>query len=305
MSLVLAVSKPLGLGVLKSVQSAVDCPIVVVTCDDRADTGRTAFLDIADTCEQSELELLVHSGTSFNDYLIVNRPDICLVSGWYWIINDMALDACRLGCFAIHNSLLPSFRGSAPLVWSIIAGAEEVGASLFKMTSAMDEGPLVCQWSIDISEGQTITEALGALEDVVERDIGVLVCDLLVGRIEPFPQSSENVSYGPRRFREDSRVDWQLSTTALESHCRALQAPYPRMFFVMMGIEYEIGSVKPAGVGCFGPCGKVLAYVDGGMLVKCGSHDDGIILEQLVSEGVELDLREVRPFRIGTILADQ
>ncbi len=298
----LVVSKPQGLRILKCVQRELRSGIQVITFDDRDDVDRTAFDRIQNFCNDKDLDLLILNKMSLSRYLIDRKPDLCLISGWYWMIDLEALKSCRLGCLGVHNSLLPSFRGGAPLVWSIINGEKEVGASLFIMGGGMDDGPLVHQWRLSVLETEYMDGILARVEEAIASDIGVVINEYMLGIRKWYSQSPTGLSYAASRRKKDSEIDWNDFAECLFNQCRALQIPYPPLFFIKKGIEYRIRRMVKAPFKCYGTPGKVLAYVESGMLVSCGIGADGIILTDLVdAEGIKLV--QDRPFPIGAMLA--
>ena len=296
------VSKHQGFKVLHCIERELGPCIQVITCDDRDDTGRTAFAAIQGLCAEKNLELLVLNGSSLSQYLIDNKPDLCLISGWYWLIRPEALNACRLGCVGVHNSLLPAFRGGAPLVWSIISGEKTVGASLFLMGEGMDDGPLIHQWSLDIKEDEYINSILTRLEGAIVSNLGIVLKDFLLGKRKCYPQGIYGISYAPVRRKKDSEVNWHDSAESLFNQCRALQNPYPLLYLKKKGLEYQIRRLQKAPFKCHGVAGKVLAYIDAGMVVSCGRETEGIIITELLDAGGR-NLLPNRPFPIGAVLA--
>src|SRR3546814_7145236 len=79
-------------------------------------------------------------------------PAALFACGWYWLLSGEHLDKVPLGCFGVHNSLLPKYRGWAPLVWSIINGDREVGVSVFKFSTGVDDGDLLLQVPVPLDE---------------------------------------------------------------------------------------------------------------------------------------------------------
>jgi methionyl-tRNA formyltransferase len=302
--LCLVVSKLQGLKILECVQQQLGAQIQVITCDDRDDIGRTVFEAIREFCVENNLNFLVLNGPSLSQYLIDHKPDLCLISGWYWIIESPALTACRLGCLGVHNSLLPSFRGGAPLVWSIMSGERTVGASLFIMGEGMDDGPLIHQWTLEIDETEYIDGILTRLEEAVVSDLGVIIREFLLGIRKSYPQSTNGISYAPTRRKKDSEINWNDSAESLFNQCRALQNPFPLLFFKKNEIEYQIRRLEKAPLKCYGPSGKVLAYIESGVVVSCGINTDGIILTDVLDSGGTNAIPR-KPFPIGAILANR
>lgn len=302
MNIILVVSKALGLEVLKSISKALSTKITVITCDDREDTGRTAYDEIHQYSNENNLEINVLNSSELNKYLIDKKPDLCLVCGWYWIIKPEPLESCRLGCLGIHNSLLPKYRGGAPLVWSIINGEKAVGSSLFFMTEGMDDGPLIHQWKIKINDDQYMTEILENLNDSIKSDIGIIIQKYIDGKIKPYSQNLKNMSYGSQRTYKDSLVDWNKTDTRLYNECRALQEPYPNLFFDYKNETYEIKKFMLTDIKCFGKSGKLLVYLNEGMLISLGQDEKGIIISHLSKKGCDTNIIPDKPFPVGALL---
>ena len=302
--IVLVVSKPQGLAMLKAIHKVLEEHVIVITCDDKHDYGRTCFEDILNYCKSNDLDIHVLTGGGLNQFLVDHKPKLCFVSGWYWLIDEQALNAIDKGCFGIHNSLLPSYRGGAPLVWSIINGDPFVGASVFLMTKGMDEGSILHQWKIDMEPHWDISDVLSSLEDLIIKDIGSIVLRYLNGDILLCAQSDEGVSYCPQRKESDSEVNWRMTGDTLFNYSRALQPPYPRLYFVKKNIKYQIYRLHKAPFCCHGKSGKALAYIESGLVVKCGGDiSDGIIISDLRNtDNPEENLIDFRHFKIGEIL---
>lgn len=299
------VSKHQGLVVLKSIHQALDNQVVVITCDDRQDVGRSCFDDIFGYCDEFNLQFYVLTGPGLNEFLLKNSPRLCFVSGWYWMIDESSLEVCELGCFGIHNSLLPKYRGGAPLVWSMINGDPIVGASVFRMVTGMDDGEILHQWRIYVNPDWVITDVLASLESFISRDLGSIFVRLLNGEISPVAQSDVDISYVPQRRESDSEIDWEMSAEQLFNHSRALQPPYPRLFFFRKNVKYQIYALSKASFSCLGRAGKILSYIDSGLVVKCGVNDaDGVILLDVRSvEEPEINLCKSKYFSVGAILS--
>jgi len=302
--IVLVVSKPQGLAALQSIHKAVGERVAVVTCDDKQDIGRSCFADILNYCRQNDLDFHVLTGASLNQFLIDNKPGFCFVSGWYWMIDERALDACHMGCFGVHNSLLPAYRGGAPLVWSMINGEAQVGATIFRMTKGMDDGEILHQWKIDVEPHWVITDVLDSIESSVAEEIGLIVVRYLNGGISLRAQSDIGVSYAPQRREGDSEVNWGMSAEDIFNHSRALQPPYPRLYFVKKDQKCQIYNLQKAPFRCFGKSGKVLAYIEAGLVVKCGvNNTDGVIISDIrFEESPDVNLLDSRYFTIGAVL---
>ena len=302
MKICLVVSKSQGLAVLKNVAEHFQQCLEVITCDDSEDKYRSQFATIKSYCLEENIKLQVLDAKGLQEYLITQNPAVCLVCGWYWLIDAKSLNACELGCFGIHNSLLPAFRGGAPLVWAVMSGANEVGASLFKMTEGIDDGPLIHQWKMAIHQTEYLDIISQKLEAFVSRDIGQVLSDYISGKIQAYPQSESGISYACARKPSDSKVAWVKDSNTLYNECRALQDPYPLLYFSKNSAQYRIRRLIPSNYRCYAEPGKILAYLGDGMLVSCGKDHDGVLIKELLEEGGMIDFSRQQPFRIGATL---
>jgi len=168
------------------------------------------------------------------DYLSLIRtelkPDIAYVIGVRVMIPSLLYEAVAHGAFAVHDSLLPKYRGFAPLNWAILNGERETGVSLFRLCDGVDEGPIVAQQAIEIGETESAP-------DVYERVCKATVDVVLEthrrasqGVVAELQQCHEEASYTCSRTPSDGLINWAGSTRAIFDQIRALTAPYPGAF---------------------------------------------------------------------------
>jgi methionyl-tRNA formyltransferase len=136
------------------------------------------------------------------------QPTRCLVVGWYWIIASHILNKVSGGFIGIHNSLLPRYRGCAPLVWALIRGEERVGISMFSFSEGMDDGPVWGQREVLVSKSDTIGTVLARLEREAVELIAAVWPQIEKGTILPAAQAETEATYCGLRTPEDGRIDW-------------------------------------------------------------------------------------------------
>ncbi|MBT0584937.1 methionyl-tRNA formyltransferase [Alteromonas oceanisediminis] len=304
MKIVLVISKQMGFSCLKSIlKQNSSASIRVITTDDRHDP-RHRFEEINTFCREKGLQVNVLSGNELNQFLISYQPDICFVCGWYQLISVDAIHSCRLGAIGLHNSLLPAYRGGAPLIWSIINNEPVVGTTLFKIDQGVDQGDIIEQWRISIHKDEYLNTIQERLENAVVKTIGDVVFDYLESNRTPAKQPEIGVSYCSQRCAEDSEIDWNLHSDQLYSLNRALQTPYPPLFFDKKGSRYFIHRLLPSSIPCFGQPGKYIARTEQGILVKCGNGPDAVVLTDVQRQHSSTNLIENWPFIIGARLFD-
>jgi methionyl-tRNA formyltransferase len=187
--------------------------------------------------------------------------DLAIVVAYGLILPQAVLDAPKLGCLNIHASLLPRWRGAAPIHRAIIAGDTETGVCIMKMEAGLDTGPVLLSDALAIGE----TETTGALHD----RLSALGADLIVRAITqidtlvPQGQPEDGVTYAAKIDKAEARVDWSKSAEDVDSLIRGL-SPFPGAWCDVGGERVKLlGSHLAAGQGA---AGQVLE----GFTVACG-----------------------------------
>jgi methionyl-tRNA formyltransferase len=160
-------------------------------------------------------------------------PDLIVTVGWYFMIPKRMREIAPLGCIGIHGSLLPKYRGGAPLVWAIINGEKETGLTLFYLEDGVDDGDIIDQKSFPIEEEDTIKDLLVKLE---EDSIKVLLNNLPKiekGNAPRIKQDETIATYVPQRKPEDGEINWEWDSKRIKNFIRAQTKPYPGAFTFM------------------------------------------------------------------------
>jgi methionyl-tRNA formyltransferase len=148
--------------------------------------------------------------------------DLAVVAAYGLILPKEILDAPRLGCINLHASLLPRWRGAAPIQRALLAGDRETGISIFQMEPGLDTGPVIASKSVPIAEGSTAASLHDQLAEVAADMVVAAVDDLAAGRAHPVPQPDEGVTYAAKIDKAEGRLDWTRPAQALERQLRAL-----------------------------------------------------------------------------------
>ncbi len=224
-------SKELGYRVLNKIyalspQELIGC----ITIDDEKDTRSYQDL-ICAFCENANLQCeVVNAYCDLMPYISKYSPDICFVVGWYSIISQECINAVPGGFIGIHNSLLPLYRGQAPVVWAMINGEDKTGFSVFSFDSEMDSGDLWYQEEIPIYESDYISDVLNRISERILVFFDTKFVLILQGKIEPYKQGKNNASYGAKRTEKDGIIDWNKSAEDIYNFIRAQSEPYPGAF---------------------------------------------------------------------------
>jgi methionyl-tRNA formyltransferase len=190
-----------------------------------------------------------------------------VVAAYGLILPRKMLVVPRFGCLNVHASLLPRWRGAAPIQHALLAGDAETGITIMRMEEGLDTGPVLMQRSLPISPKATaasLTEALARLG----AGLMLMALDKLdQGHLTPRPQPQDGVTYAAKIERAEGRLDWRHPAAELERRVRAL-ASWPGAFFEYRGEEIRVlGAVALPGSGAEPP-GRVL---DDRLSIACGS----------------------------------
>ncbi|RFA24780.1 methionyl-tRNA formyltransferase [Alkalilimnicola ehrlichii] len=154
------------------------------------------------------------------------KPDVMVVVAYGLILPQAVLDIPRYGCVNIHASLLPRWRGAAPIQRAILAGDKETGVTIMQMDAGLDTGPMLGDVRIPIVAGDTA----GSVHDRLAQAGADLLVEVLprlaAGRLQPVPQPEAGVCYAEKLSKAEARIDWQHSAEALARQVAAFN-PWP------------------------------------------------------------------------------
>lgn len=286
-------SKRLGFEILKEMISInPDVLIGVITINDRADK-RSVLDDFVSLAEQENLNLRIAENRRHAEKIIGEfKPDLCFVVGWYWIIGRDTLQKVPDGFIGIHNSLLPKYRGSSPLIWTMINGEPEAGFSVFSFAEGMDEGDIWAQGKVPIEMSDTIGNVLNKLEVETLRTLRTIYPDILERKITPQSQNHDEATYCSPRFEFDGVIDWTKPMREIYDFIRAQAEPYPGAFTYFEDEKLIIWKARLNDAKYFGTPGQVSRIDEKGVYVICGNNRS-IILETVEWKGVKLPASEI------------
>jgi methionyl-tRNA formyltransferase len=212
------------------------------------------------------------------------QPDLIVVAAYGQILPQSILDLPRFGCLNVHTSLLPKYRGAAPIQWAILNGDLETGVTIMKMDAGMDTGPILTQHATPIrtdDNSQTLHDRLATMGAEL---LLTTLRDLIAGKIDPQPQPAEGASHARKITREDGRIDWTKPAGELLNRIRAF-TPWPGAFTFMPGTPQphllkirEVDAAEGAGQP-----GEILKADKTGIVVACG--DGALRISSLQREG--------------------
>lgn len=257
-------------------EQRVEVPLVVTHRDDPAEAHW--FASVAAFARTRGIQTLEDPGPAeIRAKLEAMRPDFIFSFYYRRMLPPEWLAAARRGAFNMHGSLLPKYRGRAPVNWAVLMGEAETGATLHEMVAKPDAGRIVDRERVPIGEDETAAEVFrkvtAAAETVLRRSLPRLVAGDAVLKEQDLAQGSY---FGARR-PEDGRIDWSKSAREIHNLVRAVAPPYPGAFTDEMRIHKT-----RMQIGLRAPHGRLGPYREGGeWYAACG---DGGVLRLLEVE---------------------
>jgi len=194
------------------------------------------------------------------------HPDVIVVAAFGQILRPAVLDLPPSGCLNVHASLLPRWRGAAPIPAAILAGDETAGITIMRMDPGLDTGPILRQDSLPIAPDDT-SESLG--EKLARLGAGLLLRtlpDWLAGKIEPQPQDDALATFAPQLEKEQGHINWSEPADAIARRVRAFH-PWPGTFTTWQAAPLRIlrasAMAGPSPAGESVPPGTVVATAEG------------------------------------------
>ncbi len=203
---------------------------------------------------------------------VFKEPDVIVVAAYGRILPDWILDAPRYRCLNVHSSLLPKYRGAAPVNWAIASGETETGITIMQIETGLDAGPILLQRKTPIGNYETAAELTARL--------AIIGADLLVealfklegGELTPTPQDESQATFAPLLKREDGEIDWQLSSDQIINRKRGF-TPFPGCYTKLDGKRLEIvraSSEGDDGVRNAEDAARIIEIQRDSFVVQCG-----------------------------------
>ena len=200
------------------------------------------------------------------DTIAQESPDVMVVAAYGLLIPKTILTLPRMGCLNIHASLLPRWRGAAPIQRALIAGDATTGISIMQMEEGLDTGPILLQEAVPIAPDDTA----GTLHERLAALGARLIVEALASPRTPRPQGAVGATYAAKITKEEARIDWSRAAASIERQVRAFD-PDPGAFTFLAGDMLKVWRAAVVS-GASGTPGAVLDVDRQGVLVACG-HD--------------------------------
>ena len=197
------------------------------------------------------------------------NADIMIVVAYGLILPKAILDAPRLGCLNVHGSILPRWRGAAPIQRAIWAGDQQTGVTIMQMDEGLDTGDMLHISRCPIDSTETSASLYTKLAELGPDALIDTINRLANGDITPEPQNDADANYAKKLSKDEANIDWSMDAEQIERNIRAFN-PWPVCFTQMRGNTvkiYQANVVEQSGAA-----GTVLASDKNGIVVACGKH---------------------------------
>jgi methionyl-tRNA formyltransferase len=212
------------------------------------------------------------------DAMRAHGADAAVVVAYGLILPKPILDAFPRGCFNLHASLLPRWRGAAPIQRAVMAGDRETGVMVMKMEEGLDTGPIAMAEHAAIGADATAGELHDTLARLGSKLMVIALAALERGALQLTPQPETGVTYASKIEKAQTRIDWSLPWHTVHDHCRGL-SPFPGAWFELAGV----GRVKVLRTTKGAGGGKPGQVLDNQLTVACG--DGAVRLVELQRAG--------------------
>jgi methionyl-tRNA formyltransferase len=210
------------------------------------------------------------------------NPDVALVLAYGRIVPPDVLECPRYGCMNLHASILPRYRGAAPIQWAIVRGEAETGVSLMQMDAGMDTGPVYAVRRVAISPDETGADLAASLAKVAAEMAETDLLRAIRGEIAATAQRDELATLAPVLKKEDGRIDWNLRQREIHDLVRGMQ-PWPGAFtrigtkllkvLTTRSSVYQRGDAAPGTVVAADASGVLIACADGTIEIVRGQME--------------------------------
>ena len=284
MKIIIASSSPVAIPlILKLEKAATHNLSALITNPDKA-TGRGQQIEpneLAVWCQEKNLKVVKPKNLAELSQVVSDaQADLAITIAYGHLIPEEMLQKNKYGWLNVHISLLPKWRGAAPVQHSILNGETSTGISIFKLEKGMDSGPIYLTQTVDISDSDS-TESLLERMSVIAAELTLETIELVEKGVAPAAQELEGISFAPKLSKEDGKLDWNQNVSSIFNRYRALsQNPgvwsnlgQVRIKIDAMRISYISQEIKP---------GEIIIYQE---KIFVGAQNGVIEIERLTPAG--------------------
>jgi methionyl-tRNA formyltransferase len=219
-----------------------------------------------------------------------HQADVAVVVAYGKILPQEFLDAPKDGCINVHFSLLPKYRGAAPVNWAIVNGEKETGVTTMRIVKELDAGPILLQRTEKIDDNETAPQLLSRLAEVGADLISETLRNL--DRLEAIPQLDGGATFAPILRREDGLIDWTMDSYAIARQVRGFQ-PWPNAFTQFGSQRLIVWNAQPEWIEQlpFAP-GQVIDTAGDRLIVACGDGTALRLIEVQLQDSRRMGVRD-------------
>jgi len=230
----------------------------------------------------SNLNIPIHTPLNFKNISEVEvfkklNLDLAVVVAYGLLLPQEILDAPKFGCLNIHASLLPRWRGAAPIQRAIMAGDQKTGIGIMQMEAGLDTGPIILQKPLAIAENDTAGSLHDKLSTLGAETITEALCCL--SDLSAVPQNSDGVIYAEKIKKSEAHIDWSKPANDLKNHIHGM-SPFPGAWTEFNGERLKVLSVEISDQS--GPSGQMISAP---LTIACGNKSLNIIRAQRAGKG--------------------
>ncbi len=215
--------------------------------------------------------------------IIALAPDLIITAAFGQFLPEKLLQAAKIGALNVHASLLPKYRGGAPVHYAIMAGEKETGVTIMEMIKKMDAGGIYAQKALPITEEDDVGILFEALSLLGKELLLETLPKIIDGQLKAVPQDEALVTFSPNITREQEAIDWQKSAQAIDWQVRGMR-PWPIAFTTYQGARWKILRVKPLSETTSKEPGTIIERTKDTLKIACG-QGSVLALEQLQPAG--------------------
>ncbi|HEX5564634.1 MAG TPA: methionyl-tRNA formyltransferase [Sporosarcina sp.] len=212
------------------------------------------------------------------DKLIQMKPDLIVTAAYGQILPKNLLDAPRLGCINVHASLLPKYRGGAPIHQAVIDGEKETGVTIMYMVEKLDAGDIISQTTVPITDDDNTGILFEKLSVAGTELLKETLPSIIDGTNERIPQDEKLVSFAGNITREQERIDWSKGGTAIFNQIRGLY-PWPGAYSVFQGENVKIWKAEKSDIHSDVTPGMIIKLMKDRLIIKTGNETSIAITE--------------------------
>lgn len=184
------------------------------------------------------------SGSAEMEEIMTLQPDLIITAAFGQFLPQRLLDIPIYGCLNVHGSLLPKYRGGAPIQYAILSGDDKTGITIMEMVKKMDAGDIVKQAEVPIAKQDDAGTIFDKLSQLGADLLIETIPDYVAGKIQPIPQDESQVSYSPNISRADEQINWTKTAEQIDCQVRALR-PWPIAHTLLGDKRLKLWQVTP------------------------------------------------------------